>query len=327
MTDTTDKTEMTDPILFLRAQTAVHVGAGSSVGAIDLPIQREGTTRWPMAQAGGIKGVLRDAFRRHLIARAEAPAHAEADRHPATVALFGPPVQGGAGDDHAKGSIGPTDARIAAFPLRSVRGVFALIVCPYLLERLADDLALAGRPTPWDDAAIPALGDGEAVGNAAARARLTVRPGANPGGNPGNNAGKTPARLVLEDMPLAWLPERSEAHAAFAAFADWLAAASGCRADRLVLVSDDVFTHYVKYGTEVVTRNRLEYETKRVAGGALFTQEFLPPAAVLYTVLLSDRGVGDLPAVIAKRRLLQIGGDETTGKGWCWANLWGGPAA
>src|SRR5207237_713332 len=37
-----------------------------------------------------------------------------------------------------------TDARILAFPVRSLRGVFAWVTCPAVLLRLTRDLGLAG---------------------------------------------------------------------------------------------------------------------------------------------------------------------------------------
>ena len=54
---------------------------------------------------------------------------------------------GGEGNSHA-GAITLTDARILAFPVRSLKGVFAWVTCPAVLERLARDLGLARHPAP-----------------------------------------------------------------------------------------------------------------------------------------------------------------------------------
>ena len=48
--------------LFLYAVSPVHVGAGSSVGVIDNPIQRERHTGHPSFAGSGIKGALRHSF-------------------------------------------------------------------------------------------------------------------------------------------------------------------------------------------------------------------------------------------------------------------------
>ena len=46
-------------ILFIFAETPLHAGTGSGLGAVDLPIQRERSTGYPIVQASGLKGALR----------------------------------------------------------------------------------------------------------------------------------------------------------------------------------------------------------------------------------------------------------------------------
>jgi len=48
-------------ILGLMAQTSVHAGASNSEAAVDLPIQREGHTDWPVIVGSGVKGAMRGA--------------------------------------------------------------------------------------------------------------------------------------------------------------------------------------------------------------------------------------------------------------------------
>src|SRR5690606_3877485 len=50
----------------------------------------------------------------------------------------------------------------------------------------------------------------------------------------------------------------------------------------LVVISDDSFTHFARYATEVNARIGLDYQTKTVKDGALFYQEFLPPETIFY---------------------------------------------
>ena len=52
-------------LCMLYCVTSLHAGAGQSVGAVDLPIQRERHTAWPMVQASGVKGAFRDWFERY----------------------------------------------------------------------------------------------------------------------------------------------------------------------------------------------------------------------------------------------------------------------
>ncbi len=49
-------------IMSLYAVSPVHAGSGSSMGVVDLPIQRERHTNWPHIQASGVKGAMRHHF-------------------------------------------------------------------------------------------------------------------------------------------------------------------------------------------------------------------------------------------------------------------------
>ena len=50
--------------LFLLCESPLHVGIGSDVGIVDMPIQRERHTNWPKIEASGIKGSIRESFER-----------------------------------------------------------------------------------------------------------------------------------------------------------------------------------------------------------------------------------------------------------------------
>ena len=50
-------------VLFMYAETSVHAGTGQGTGYIDQAIQRDRATGFPIVQASGVKGTLRD----HLI--------------------------------------------------------------------------------------------------------------------------------------------------------------------------------------------------------------------------------------------------------------------
>lgn len=66
-------------LLFLHCHTALHCGSGAAVGSIDLPVQRERHTGWPLIPAATIKGVLRDRARL-LISRKDGKSLEEADK-------------------------------------------------------------------------------------------------------------------------------------------------------------------------------------------------------------------------------------------------------
>src|SRR5712692_10488110 len=97
-------------MLYLYVETPLHAGAGSGLSSIDLPIQRERTTQYPMIQGSGIKGKLRAAL------EGNRDDLTQAKREMVDV-VFGPPSTSGGGSDHA-GALIAGDARILLFPVR-----------------------------------------------------------------------------------------------------------------------------------------------------------------------------------------------------------------
>ena len=291
MTTATD-TGSASSLVFFHAQTPLHPGAGTALGVVDLPVQRERHTRWPTLPGSSIKGVFRDAFRRR---------HEDAT----CITVFGPET--GKADEHA-GAVSITDARILAFPVRSLKGVFAYATSRAVLERLRRDLKLVDSSTPFE--LPPRLDAGHAYCAADSPLKLDQE------------------HLVLEEFDLqvdAWNAFPSLAQQ----LAQWVSDDAPFQQDfaaQLVILDDDQFTHFVRHGTEVVARIGLDYATKTVRTGALFYQEFLPAETILYSLVLASpaRDGSDLSAADILQRLqsglpnvLQFGGDETTGKGFC----------
>src|ERR1700676_2609164 len=113
--------------LYLYTESPLHAGAGSGLSSIDLPIQRERTTQYPMIQGSGIKGKL----------RATAEDDFKDEKKVATI--FGPANKGDEANDHA-GALIAGDARILLFPVRSLNGVFAYTTSYDVLSRFKRDM-------------------------------------------------------------------------------------------------------------------------------------------------------------------------------------------
>lgn len=106
-------------------RTPLHVGCGSSVGAIDLPVLRERATDLPVIPGSTLKGVLADLF----LAKNEANKWI---RTAEGIDLFG-------NDDTknaTRGKLMVGEARLVAFPVRSAKGGFVWATSPLLLGRL-----------------------------------------------------------------------------------------------------------------------------------------------------------------------------------------------
>jgi CRISPR-associated protein Cmr4 len=285
-------------LLYLHALTGLHPGSGTALGVVDMPVQRERHTGWPTIPGTSLKGVIR------------AEARGRAGLGDEFFAVFGPDTKDAA--DHA---VAFTDARILAFPVRSLRGVFAWVTCPAVLDRLSRDLEVAGGKFLGK---APILKGDQAL--VCKDSPLQISDGDRQG-------------MVLEEFDFACSPGADE-------IGKWLAAravADDATRSRLtshtVLISDDAFGHFVQHATEVTARIALNYETKTVDSerGALFYEEFLPPETLFYSLLIAQ------PARSAKvkmdpagvldwisrldLKIIQIGGGETIGKGFCAARL------
>lgn len=301
-TTSTERRQQETSLLFIHAQTPLHPGSGTALGTVDLPVQRERHTLWPLIPGSTLKGILRDACRRaggnngDLFA-AFGPETAEADKHAGALSL--------------------TDARILAFPVRSLKGVFAWVTCAAVLERLVRDVNLVGV-----DGTALQLPNAPATDKALCQVQSPLLVDGN--------------KLVLEEFEF----ERTDDAAALA---QWVAGHGFYKDDQftpkrfksnLVVLHDDDFTHFVRHATEVVARVGLDYERKTVKSGALFYEEFLPAETLFYSVVLASPSRREGHEKAAREILnylhrnmppvLQIGGDETIGKGLCAVRLDGG---
>lgn len=316
--EATAKVQVVGGLLGIQALTSLHPGAGTALGTVDLPVQRERHTQWPNIAGSALKGILRDTCRE--LGKNEPGFDGNRkktnEEHPRLITAFGP-----AKVDDSNGYAGAltvTDARILAFPVRSLRSVFAWITCPAVLRRLKRDLRLCGQSQAYP---IPEPENEGQVFTATPQCPLLV--------------GESKDALVLEEFEF----RRTGQPGAAAPWADWLATTlvtDGETATRLkshlVILHDDQFTHFVRHATEVVARIGLDYDKKTVRSGALFYQEFLPAETLLYAVVLANSSRGTHPADakemlayvqrnLQEKPILQIGGDETIGKGICQVRL------
>lgn len=278
-------------LLGLIAETQIHAGTGRATGFIDLPIMREAHTGWPCVFGSAVKGALRCAAEQTPTAR-----NWLAD-------VFGPDTKNAS--DHA-GALAVSDARLLLLPVRSLTSHYKWVTCPALLKRATDDARRAGKQVP--DFTLPAPGADEAV----------------------TSAYEGP--LYLEEFHFR--ARKTD----LTALIGWL---SGFVRDddiqkkleqQLAIVNNDLFAHIAQFATPVTPHIAIDNATKTVKSenGSLWYEETLPPDTVLYLSLAassSRRKNAEIAAsqimehtlslFPAERPYLQLGGNETTGMGWC----------
>lgn len=286
-------------MLFLYCETPVHAGSGSSLSIVDLPIQRERITNLPIVQASSLKGVLR----------------AEIDRlkgKELAEVLFGPETQ--RAHEHA-GCVSPHDARILLFPVRSLVGVFAWTTCPLVLERFKREASAAGLQVDWTVPQSPTKSNQAFV---ASDTEITVDSTVVLEEFAFNATPSQEAKTIAEWLSKNALPQSSE----YQQWCEWLP-------KRFVILPDDAFRDFTQMATEVITRIRIDQEKKTVAEGALWTEEHLPNETLLYAPIFVSKPLApnaeqlglasadDALKLLSELKLdrLQIGGDETVGRG------------
>lgn len=292
-------------LLFFRAVSPLHPGAGEGLGYIDRPIQRRSDNDHPKMEGSGIKGVLREAFSHRSAPGTPPPG--EATWQNQTDAAFGPSDQ----DDSRKSAINIQDGRILLFPVSSPVGNTLYLTCPSILQQFKTENE---RQTgfPWEFE-TPAITDHSQAYCPKGEENQTIC----------FHKKLMPHRLVLIPEPLAEGLAEKLATFLFPGIQNFYHA---FYRDRIVVVHDDVFQFFVKYRTEVVTGNRIDPATGVVATGALFTHEYLPVGTVLYTWLETgpekkDKGLSAeaiytfMKEGLHQAPYLTLGGRTSVGKG------------
>ncbi|HOJ85624.1 MAG TPA: type III-B CRISPR module RAMP protein Cmr4 [Elusimicrobiales bacterium] len=281
---------MVKKTLTIRALTSLHPGSGTGIGVIDMPVQRERHTGYPTIPGSSIKGVLRQVSTVSGINKE---------------VIFGPENKEGEQGKYAS-SASFSDARIFAFPVRSLKGVFAWVTCPEVIRRLKNEGLIS-------IANIPSVQDQEII--CSSQNYLVVS---------GLNKvvleeydfvviGQTIDRAIL-DFGIKFFNDQND-QTAFV--------------QRFAIISDNDFAHFVRYATEVNARIALVPETKNAKDGALFYEEFLPSETLFYSTVIFENSRKEKDNTTAEQIVsalqipnpVQFGGDETIGKGFCEVHL------
>ncbi|MGZ5027282.1 MAG: type III-B CRISPR module RAMP protein Cmr4 [Methylobacter sp.] len=284
-------------LITLQAITFLHPGTGQTTGVVDLPVQREVHTGYPMFASSGFKGSLRD----------KAEQLWTKDNKKDIETLFGSPVNGDDSNTSA-GAFSITDARILAFPVRSLQQVFVWVTCPMVIQRLLRDIELIGYGKPEIT-----LNDALALIEAEALVAT---------GSPLKDL------LILEDVNFNVTANKT-VDAIVELLTPLLDDQAGFDGKRLVVIPNDDFQHLVRYATQISARIQLnDRKTTDGDGGNLWYEETLPPETVMYALALCHaprkKESAETAQDMAKKlqdllsdRFLQIGGNETVGQGWC----------
>jgi CRISPR-associated protein Cmr4 len=337
-----------EKLIFVRAITSVHAGAGSGVEHIDLPIQREQPTKFPIIYGSSFKGSLREhaikAVWNELTGNCkkvislsdidklieqlelknkenqesnleqetcksffvEVLKKEESSIQDCFTEEFCNKIKGLVeifGSQNNRGKVTFTDLKILLFPVKSLKGVFAYVTCPYVLKRFKEHVSGL-----IPDLEIPTFSFEKE------KFQVYVIKGSDLTLNSNNNGQEY---VVLEEFVFEVKTLSNSEAKELSKFFELLKNGSLYEPEkRLVVVSDEVFAFIVQSYTEVVTRVKINPETGTVQEGALWTEEYLPTETVLYSVLfqLEDEQNLNLDKYLPEE-VLNLGGNQTIGKG------------
>ncbi len=297
--------------VFLYAVSPVHMGAGQAVGVIDNPIQRERHTGHPCFAGSGIKGAVRHGF------TAIGGDEKLIDR------LFGPDAD--RNDLHA-GAVSFGDAQLVAMPVRSLKGGYVYATCPQAVSRAKRLLELIGVNSGWPP--LPEVNEGNCLvahtGHCAERSNSqklhleAFEYTAQVQSAVGDIGKRLAAQALPDDNAYEFFCMKLEKD--------------------MVVLSNTDFTYFAQNAMLVEPHVRIDPDTGTAKDGGLFYTENLPPESLLVAPMLaSQTRTGkkknekedweDAMGVMAKiknvidGKLLQIGGDATTGRGMVVAKM------
>ena len=192
------------------------------------------------------------------------------------------------GEPDRAGELLVSDGRLLLLPVRSLTASYRWATCPHILERYSRDLTRAGlSPLPGkqdvEEGKALAAGEGDMF---LEERQFSIN-------------GKLPGGLVASIEPLILHDDTQNR-----------------LGNQIVVLNDNDFAWFVRYGLSVQARNELGDGKK---SKNLWYEETLPPDTVMYALISGRSGdaLGALDGLFPSNDpYLQVGGNETVGQGW-----------
>ncbi|MGP4017472.1 type III-B CRISPR module RAMP protein Cmr4 [Saccharopolyspora sp. 5N708] len=288
-------------LLVLFAETPIHAGGSESTGVVDLPIQREAATGLPVVWGQSLKGASRVAARDAKWYRLGDEKRVFGSRPPGAQGDDGAADDGNGESKLVKGEVSFGDAQLMLFPAPTLINTYGWATSPQLVSRLTRKVALVSA-----DTAIPT-------------------PPPNPGGQAFVTGDWAGGQQVIGPNVLP-VEVRQSVEQWAAVLARLSCPETGVfdytreKLSRDVLyVADGVLSELTNTGTDVVPRVQLDIEKKTAKN--LFYSEHLPAESVLTALLTGPAQALDSLTALLDGKPLQLGGNETIGKGLFWCRV------
>lgn len=280
-------------IVYIKALTPIHAGAGDGLESVDMPIQREKHSNIPKIEASSLKGSIKHSlYGKFKEDRDEIPKESKKELY----TVFGPEDE----KENYSSSIGFTDAKLLFFPVRSAEGIFKLVTCPYILKRWIKELKMIGENIDVD--LNINVNSGEYIDCKE------------------NNSGGNNEKIILEEYVFDKFNSIDE-H-----LKNIFSSIKDLDTDRVVILNNSDFIDLVTMYTEIITRNKINVQTGAAEKAGLFTEEYLPAESIMYFIVLGAPSFNKNHKKTSKEvikyfndnvdKIFQVGGDATIGKGF-----------
>nr|MDO8080270.1 type III-B CRISPR module RAMP protein Cmr4 [Candidatus Freyarchaeota archaeon] len=290
-------------LILIRAVTNLHPGVGRGGEMVDLPVQKD-NLGFPIIYSSSLKGALKSTLWQF--------------NQPVIRALFGPEVE--EGEEKFNSAVAILDVFTITFPVRSLEGVYAYATSPVQLKRFYEYLKLTGAEARFK--IVEELSKLDVSNDVCYMSK-----------NDHLKNETIQNRIIINEEVIVNYKKDDNLNNKMSELEKILEIEEG----RLILLSNDNALRAMEKSLVRVTRTALEKETKKVKGGALWTEEYIPWETKLITALLYSKPRTSLDKLetsnIPKDKLqkgtrdtihyllerigwyLIIGGDETVGKG------------
>lgn len=287
-------------LFFIFAETPLHCGSGSTVGTIDLPIQREVYNELPIIHGQSLKGAIRDFFENNYKNSNEEKEKIEI--------TFGP------NNTEYASCLSFSQANLLLFPIPSFKGVFAYATSPMCLDKFFRTLKMLYPETKTPDY--------DKLKNYLINENKVLIPS--------NSSLHLNNKVILAN--LVFEKESIEEVDKLALFLgerifkkeDNYNFLKNILSKNIVILNDTVFSKLTKLKTDVVYRNKIG-ENGIVEEGALWTEEYLPSDTIMWSTIFVGQpkkensplktDIDVLKFVKENLKTLFIGGNKTIGKG------------
>lgn len=276
---------MKTSILSLFARTPLHIGAGSSVGAVDQPIIRERHTGFPCIPGSAIKGVIADLFLKETIKlNKEGKEVMKYVRSDEGIELLGME------NAERSGSVSFGEGKLLAFPVRSAKGCFAWVTSPMTIDRWLRDTGKKANAIHFEKGTVYAAAELQTADKQVLLEAYLLKASPLPDGLVELLKTACPDPMWQELLP-----------------------------EHLLVATDEMLSHFCISACEIAQHVCIDDATGTAKDGALFNQENVPAETLFYAPLTELRA-GALSSLTVPP-VLQLGADATTGLGFCSAAL------